>query len=167
MVLRGSRICVVLCFLGPMAVSSAAPAPHPAQPHPTQLQPQPQIFSRRPVPRLLAQVQQVRTAPTAKLAVSPAGPDDPTDPYIVAQATALGNDPNQIFAFVRDRIAFEAYVGSVRGARGTLWSLAGNTLDKASLLSALLQASGFTVTSIRDVTPIPHNGCRPRKRRRV
>ena len=30
-----------------------------------------------------------------------------------------------------------------------------------------LQASGFMVTSIRDVTPIPHNGCRPRKRRRV
>ena len=30
-----------------------------------------------------------------------------------------------------------------------------------------LQASGFLVTSIRDVTPIPHNGCRPRKRRRV
>ena len=30
-----------------------------------------------------------------------------------------------------------------------------------------LQASGFTITSIRDVTPIPHNGCRPRKRRRV
>ena len=26
---------------------------------------------------------------------------------------------------------------------------------------------GFTVTSIRDVTSIPHNGCRPRKRRRV
>ena len=30
-----------------------------------------------------------------------------------------------------------------------------------------LQSAGFTVTSIRDVTPIPHNGCRPRKRRRV
>ncbi len=30
-----------------------------------------------------------------------------------------------------------------------------------------LQAVGFTVTSIRDVTPIPHNGCRPPKRRRV
>ena len=29
------------------------------------------------------------------------------------------------------------------------------------------QAAGFTVTSSRDVTPIPHNGCRPRKRRRV
>jgi small subunit ribosomal protein S11 len=30
-----------------------------------------------------------------------------------------------------------------------------------------LQAVGFNVTSIRDVTPIPHNGCRPPKRRRV
>jgi len=30
-----------------------------------------------------------------------------------------------------------------------------------------LQAVGFTITSICDVTPIPHNGCRPRKRRRV
>ena len=30
-----------------------------------------------------------------------------------------------------------------------------------------LQAAGFVITSIRDVTPIPHNGCRPRKRRRV
>jgi small subunit ribosomal protein S11 len=30
-----------------------------------------------------------------------------------------------------------------------------------------LQAVGFQITSIRDVTPIPHNGCRPPKRRRV
>tara|TARA_R100001086_G_scaffold56742_2_gene25648 strand:+ start:1019 stop:1411 length:393 start_codon:yes stop_codon:yes gene_type:complete len=30
-----------------------------------------------------------------------------------------------------------------------------------------LQAIGFTITAIRDVTPIPHNGYRPRKRRRV
>lgn len=30
-----------------------------------------------------------------------------------------------------------------------------------------LQASGFQIASIRDVSPIPHNGCRPRKRRRV
>ena len=30
-----------------------------------------------------------------------------------------------------------------------------------------LQASGLSVTSIRDVTPIPHNGCRPPKKRRV
>jgi small subunit ribosomal protein S11 len=30
-----------------------------------------------------------------------------------------------------------------------------------------LQSIGLQITSIRDVTPIPHNGCRPRKRRRV
>ena len=30
-----------------------------------------------------------------------------------------------------------------------------------------LQTIGFVITSIQDVTPIPHNGCRPRKRRRV
>ena len=30
-----------------------------------------------------------------------------------------------------------------------------------------LQAAGIEIKSIRDVTPIPHNGCRPRKRRRV
>ena len=30
-----------------------------------------------------------------------------------------------------------------------------------------LQIVGFQVNSIRDVTPIPHNGCRPKKRRRV
>ncbi|TMJ52592.1 MAG: 30S ribosomal protein S11 [Alphaproteobacteria bacterium] len=43
------------------------------------------------------------------------------------------------------------------------------TLEVEVAGSALraLQAAGFTITSIRDVTPIPHNGCRPRKRRRV
>ena len=30
-----------------------------------------------------------------------------------------------------------------------------------------LQSTGFIITSIKDVTPIPHNGCRPPKRRRV
>ena len=30
-----------------------------------------------------------------------------------------------------------------------------------------LQSAGFTINSIVDITPIPHNGCRPRKKRRV
>ncbi|MBL7684562.1 MAG: 30S ribosomal protein S11, partial [Deltaproteobacteria bacterium] len=37
---------------------------------------------------------------------------------------------------------------------------------RESALRALAQA-GLRVTMIRDVTPIPHNGCRPAKRRRV
>ena len=74
---------------------------------------------------------------------------DPLDPYIVAQAQLLNNDPNQIFAFVRDKIAFQAYHGSVHGARGTLWSLGGNSLDRASLLIALLGAAGISATYVQ------------------
>ena len=45
-------------------------------------------------------------------------------------------------------------------------SVRGPGSGRESALRAL-QAAGFTITSIRDVTPIPHNGCRPPKRRRV
>ena len=38
---------------------------------------------------------------------------------------------------------------------------------RESALRALCSSVGFEVTLIRDVTPIPHNGCRPPKRRRV
>ncbi|XUU91093.1 30S ribosomal protein S11 [Salmonella enterica subsp. enterica serovar Infantis] len=37
----------------------------------------------------------------------------------------------------------------------------------ANLLFVLLNAAGFRITNITDVTPIPHNGCRPPKKRRV
>ena len=52
------------------------------------------------------------------------------------------------------------------GMRTIEVEVAGPGSGRENALRAL-QASGFTVTSIRDVTPIPHNGCRPRKRRRV
>ncbi len=42
----------------------------------------------------------------------------------------------------------------------------GTGSGRESALRAL-QTAGFVITAIRDVTPIPHNGCRPRKRRRV
>jgi small subunit ribosomal protein S11 len=55
---------------------------------------------------------------------------------------------------------------SEHGMRLVEVEVCGPGSGRESALRAL-QASGFTVTSIRDVTPIPHNGCRPRKRRRV
>src|ERR1700675_287465 len=52
------------------------------------------------------------------------------------------------------------------GMRTVEVNVSGPGSGRESALRAL-QAVGFTVTSIRDVTPIPHNGCRPPKRRRV
>lgn len=72
-----------------------------------------------------------------------------TDPYVVAKAAELGNDAARIFEFVSDEIGYEVYQGSLRGARGTLWSKAGNALDQASLLVALLRASGIPARYVR------------------
>ena len=52
------------------------------------------------------------------------------------------------------------------GMRTLEVEVSGPGSGRESALRAL-QAAGFTITSIRDVTPIPHNGCRPRKKRRV
>jgi len=53
-----------------------------------------------------------------------------------------------------------------QGMRTASVFLKGPGSGRESALRAL-QSSGITVSSIRDVTPIPHNGCRPEKRRRV
>ncbi|TAN58303.1 MAG: 30S ribosomal protein S11 [Magnetospirillum sp.] len=55
---------------------------------------------------------------------------------------------------------------SEHGMRTLEVEVKGPGAGRESALRAL-QAVGFQITSIRDVTPIPHNGCRPRKRRRV
>ncbi len=52
------------------------------------------------------------------------------------------------------------------GMRNVVAYLKGPGSGRESALRAL-QGAGLKVTLIRDVTPIPHNGCRPRKRRRV
>ena len=52
------------------------------------------------------------------------------------------------------------------GMRSLQVHLKGPGAGRESAIRAL-QASGLEVKSIRDITPIPHNGCRPPKRRRV
>ncbi|MBI5121664.1 MAG: 30S ribosomal protein S11 [Rhodospirillales bacterium] len=52
------------------------------------------------------------------------------------------------------------------GMRTLEVEVTGPGAGRESALRAL-QSVGFSITAIRDVTPIPHNGCRPRKRRRV
>ena len=62
-----------------------------------------------------------------------------------------------------DTAAREALEQGVRKAE--VWVKGPGSGREAAIRS--LQAAGLEITAIRDVTPIPHNGCRPPKRRRV
>jgi small subunit ribosomal protein S11 len=67
---------------------------------------------------------------------------------------------SQIAAAKAAEVAVEA------GMRTTSVLLRGPGSGRESALRAI-QAAGLSITSIKDLTPIPHNGCRPKKRRRV
>jgi hypothetical protein len=68
----------------------------------------------------------------------------PTEPQATGRATiadvaaALTYDTEQIFRFVADQVAYEPYVGALRGAEGTLRAMAGNAVDQSLLLAAFL-----------------------------
>lgn len=64
-------------------------------------------------------------------------------PEIQLLAAELNHDPVEIYAFVRNNITFEPYYGSRKGALLTFWERSGNDTDTASLLIALLRASGY------------------------
>ncbi len=70
-------------------------------------------------------------------------------------------------AYAAQIVAQEAARGAMaHGLKDIQIRIAGPGLGRDSAVRAL-QAVGLEVTSIVDITPIPHNGCRPRKRRRV
>jgi small subunit ribosomal protein S11 len=59
-----------------------------------------------------------------------------------------------------------AQIAREHGVRTVDVRVTGPGAGRESAIRAI-QASGIDIKSIKDVTPIPHNGCRPRKRRRV
>lgn len=59
-----------------------------------------------------------------------------------------------------------AKVGMENGMKSVEVSVKGPGSGREAAIRSL-QATGLEVTAIRDVTPVPHNGCRPPKRRRV
>jgi small subunit ribosomal protein S11 len=70
-------------------------------------------------------------------------------------------------AFAATTVAQEAArAAQVHGLQEVEVRVQGPGAGRESAIRAL-QSAGLTVTAIRDVTPIPHNGCRPPKRRRV
>ena len=77
-----------------------------------------------------------------------------TDP-IVIQACLLDRDPVKIYEFVRNEFTYEPYVGSLKGAARTLQEGAGNDLDLASLLIALLRASGVPARYVFGTIEMP------------
>ena len=62
-------------------------------------------------------------------------------------AAGLGDDPVAIFNYVRNKVRFQPYYGSCKGAHTTYLDSAGNDMDQASLLIALLNAAGYADTS--------------------
>jgi hypothetical protein len=78
---------------------------------------------------------------------------DPSD--TTAKAASLGFDPARIFAFVRDQVRVEPYRGLLRGPRGVLAGMSGNSLDRALLLQTLLTESGITCRLMRGTLPQP------------
>src|SRR5581483_1803971 len=82
-----------------------------------------------------------RTIPADQLAATPDA--NAADPFVQEEAAKLRYDPQAIFDYLNTDVGYESYTGSLRGARGTLWSAAGNSLDEASLGVALMRASGI------------------------
>ncbi|MEW6356728.1 MAG: hypothetical protein AB1696_10400 [Planctomycetota bacterium] len=69
--------------------------------------------------------------------------------YIAWKAKDLKYDQDDIFAFAKDQVRHESYDGCLRGAVGTLWGGAGNDVDQAVLLAALLRECGEKVRFVR------------------
>jgi RHS repeat-associated protein len=84
-----------------------------------------------------------------------AGPEGPFADELLAKAKDLGYDYVRIFEFVRNQVTTEWYAGSQKGALGVLRSLAGNDVDQAALLVALLRASGAPARYVSGVIELP------------
>ncbi|HOV59322.1 MAG TPA: transglutaminase domain-containing protein, partial [Rhodanobacteraceae bacterium] len=81
--------------------------------------------------------------------------DAPLSTALIEQAGQLGHEPARIFDFVRSTVRTQWYAGAQKGAERTLLNLAGNDVDQASLLIALLRASNIAARYVRGVVVVP------------
>ena len=94
---------------------------------------------------------------------------DPTGNAVAwgSSGTAGFRGSRKSTAFAAQRAGEDAAKKAIeRGMRQVDAFVRGHGAGREAAIRAI-QSSGISVSSIRDVTPIPHNGCRPPKRRRV
>ncbi|MBV7429812.1 MULTISPECIES: transglutaminase-like domain-containing protein [unclassified Acidovorax] len=101
------------------------------------------------------------TVQSAKAASAPSAADlaptldAPHTDAIKALAQTLGHNPHKIYQWVHDNIHYVPTQGSVQGAQDTLDKKSGNAVDTASLLVALLRASGIPARYVAGTVDIP------------
>ena len=78
-----------------------------------------------------------------------ATPEAPLSPEIVSVAESLNWQPTAIYEYVKTAVSTEWYWGCMKGAEETLRQKSGNDCDQATLLAALLRASGFPTRYIK------------------
>ena len=81
--------------------------------------------------------------------------DAPHTPAIQKLAADLGKNPHKIYQWVHDNIYWQPTQGSVQGAQDTLDKKAGNAMDTASLLIALLRAAGIPARYVYGSVEVP------------
>lgn len=123
-----------------------------------------QVLGSQPLPHRRAQIpKQIATlgnpiqpglTPPTAADLAPT-PDVPFTTEIQAQAQVLGFDPTEIYLHVRNTVDYQPYFGSVKGAQGVYWERAGNDMDQASYLIALLRASNFPARYVAGVVELP------------
>lgn len=126
--------------------------------------PSPVLMERR-LPPWLSQNDEprvVQSSPKDAAVTAAPGPGDLLEtvdieftPEITALAADLHHSPVEIFSYVRNQCAFEAYLGSRKGSQQTLDHRRGNDYDLASLLLALLRISGIPSRYARGFVEIP------------
>ena len=84
-----------------------------------------------------------------------AAPEGAFSAAIRTRADELGNDPVQIYEWVRNEIRFEPYLGVRKGAAGTLFERSGNDTDHAALLVALLRAADVPARYVHGTARLP------------
>ncbi|MCE3004115.1 MAG: transglutaminase domain-containing protein, partial [Xanthomonadaceae bacterium] len=84
-----------------------------------------------------------------------ASADAPFSEEVLRQAQSLGHDAARIFDFVRGQVGTQWYAGAMKSPDDVLRSRAGNHVDQARLLVALLRASGVGVRYVRGVVSVP------------